>query len=201
VHLLGKRQVSQHSAKELRQRINGALPPLTPVVGEVFALRSPDARQLLEGHTLLPGKPEGRRRGLAVRAERRGHRWAADRLLQVLLTFGNLRDASRQASRRAETLDRRHRRNPEFIQPCGEPLGKLPRERRHPRRREFLDANLDQKFSIHRQSTISISGFSRRLLPDPVFRDRNRQLPDTKDIRRTFGHADPAARIEQVEHV
>ena len=74
------------------------LPRMPLVIREVLALRRRHARQLLERHALLPGEAERRRRRLPVRAERRGHRRAADRLVEIFLALGDLARRARSAA-------------------------------------------------------------------------------------------------------
>jgi hypothetical protein len=92
---------------------------------------------------------ERRGAGLAVLAKRRRYGRARNGFFEVVLPLGDSRDARRQASRRAETLNRRARRNPQFAQPRLDTFGNLAREGRQPRGRQFLDANLDEKLSVH----------------------------------------------------
>ena len=152
MHLLGERQIAQQAGEDVGQRVNGAAATLVLLIGEVFALGRFRARQLLERHALLLGKTERRRGRLAVLPEGRRHGRAGDRLVEVVLAFRDVRHPHGQAAGRAETLDRRPRRDPGLFEARLEPLGELPGQTRHPRGGQLFDADFDQKFSIHQCS-------------------------------------------------
>ena len=149
MHLLGERQVAQETGEDVGQRIDSAPPTLVLLEREVFAFRRSRPRQLLERHALLLRKSERGRRRLSVLAKCRRHRRAGNRLVEVFLTLRDVRDANRQPSRRAEAFDRRTWSNTELGESRREAIGELARQLRHPRRRQFFDADLDEEFSIH----------------------------------------------------
>ncbi len=112
-------------------------------------------------------------------------------------------DARGQAAWRAEALDRGDRRDPVLLQPGVEPFGELTRQPRHPRRGQLFDADLDQQFPIHRPSRARSRPprlCFRPSLPPTPSRSPG-QLPHAQDVGHALGHADAAARVEQVEHV
>src|SRR5262245_56433654 len=117
---------------------------MTLVVGEILALRALDARDLVERDTLLSREAQRRRCRLTVTAERRGHRWTGDRLVEILLTLGDPCDSGRETPRSAEALDRCAGGDPKLFEARFQPLGQLLGCPWHPGRGQFFDADLYQ---------------------------------------------------------
>ena len=113
VHLLRERQLAQRRGEHVRKDVDRGLAAFTPREREIGPFRRVDPFQLGDLDAVLAREADRGGRGLAVGTERRGDGRAADRLLEIALTFGDARDRGGQAARGREGFDRGPGRQPE----------------------------------------------------------------------------------------
>ena len=148
VHLLGKRQVAQHAGEQLGQRVHGALAAHALALGEVGPLRRFLRSSASNATPCLRAKPSAAGVGSPVRGER-----GRDRGPVTTSSRSSCRSAMRptHAVRRRGVPDVSTGTSAaaDLRQPRLEPLRELRVSAGQPGRRQFLDPDFDQQFSIH----------------------------------------------------
>ena len=126
-------------------------------------------------------------------------------LVEILLALGHPSDAGGQAARRGEALHRHVGDEAHVLETVRELLRQLLGQAWQPCSWEFLDADLEQEFTIHDVP----AGWSPALLllsdsrPPACLGDgADGHLPHAQDVGHALGHvADAAGGVEQIEHV
>ena len=115
-HRLRKREGAQQAGQDIREDVHRGLSAHLLAEGQIGALRR--LEPLEGGHfdVVLFGETGGCGCGLAARVEGGRHRWPGDQLLEVCLALRQLPHPHGEAPRRAERLDRRRRRQAQFLQ-------------------------------------------------------------------------------------
>ena len=149
VHLLGERQVAQHAGEHVREHVDRRLAADLPAERQVDAFGRLGALEGVHLDAVLAREAGGGRRGLAPRLEGRGDGRPQEQFLEVGLPIGDVRDAHREAPRRAVGLDGRFGLEAQGLHPGRGRLANLRRQRGQPAGRNLLAAEFDEQLAIH----------------------------------------------------
>jgi len=207
-HLLRECHASKQPAHDVGKNVDGRLSTLVHAVGQIGSLWRFLAFERRDVDAVLFREPGSRRRRFTIGFERRGHRRSRDELFEVRLTLGELDDPRSQSPRRAVRFGGRIGLQPQLLQTGIQLLAELPRQSRQPAGWNFLTADFDQEFAVHRLGPFprwcaAEAGHVtiRRGWRNVRLCNLHGKLPHTQDVRRALGHADAAAGVENIEQM
>ncbi len=196
-HLLGKRQIAQQPAHDVRQHIDRGFATLPNPVGQIRALWRLVLLERGDVHAVFLRKPGRRRRGFSISLVCRGYWRSGHQFFEIGLALGKLRHPRRQTPGGAVAFRLGRGGEPDLLEARVEMPRELRRQSRQPTRRNLLAPDLNQQLAIHALGPFR----DREGISDVRPGNPDRELPDPENVGGPLGDADAAARIKHVEQV